>query len=229
MPGSGGTYVYLREGLRPREVGPAHGLPLHLAVHPERPARDRVRLHRLRQYARYVWPGLTACRHDRWSPSPSASLNIALLYRQITSIGALTVTLWVGTLITTLAVIVDGRRALRSGGRVRLPARGVQLFDRLPAWPRRRDARGCLRLPRLLRHLLHRRRGQRPGPDDPAIDHHQHHRGRPDLRRHQPLRHRRGALAGVRPGRRSSGRVVHRVGLHGDASTDRASRRRSPR
>jgi amino acid transporter len=35
-------------------------------------------------------------------------LNIALLYRKITSIGKLTVTLWIGTILTTLAVIVTG-------------------------------------------------------------------------------------------------------------------------
>ena len=35
-------------------------------------------------------------------------MNIALLYRRIDSIGRLTVTLWIGTLVTTLAVIVSG-------------------------------------------------------------------------------------------------------------------------
>jgi amino acid transporter len=35
-------------------------------------------------------------------------INIALLYRRITSIGTITVSLWIGTLLTTLAVIVTG-------------------------------------------------------------------------------------------------------------------------
>src|SRR5258706_14428107 len=35
-------------------------------------------------------------------------VNIALLYRQITSIGRITVALWIGTLLTTAAVIVSG-------------------------------------------------------------------------------------------------------------------------
>jgi hypothetical protein len=35
-------------------------------------------------------------------------LNITLLYRRITFIGKLTVSLWVGTILTTLAVIVTG-------------------------------------------------------------------------------------------------------------------------
>ena len=33
--------------LRPRAARPADGVPVRLAVHPQRPARDRVRLHRL--------------------------------------------------------------------------------------------------------------------------------------------------------------------------------------
>ena len=36
------------------------------------------------------------------------ALNIALLYRRISAIGTLTVSLWIGTLLTTLAVIVTG-------------------------------------------------------------------------------------------------------------------------
>src|SRR5205823_9897416 len=36
------------------------------------------------------------------------TLNIALLYRRIHSIGSITVSLWVGTLATTVAVIVTG-------------------------------------------------------------------------------------------------------------------------
>lgn len=35
-------------------------------------------------------------------------INIGLLYRRITSIGKITVSLWIGTMLTTLAVIVTG-------------------------------------------------------------------------------------------------------------------------
>jgi amino acid transporter len=35
-------------------------------------------------------------------------INIVLLYRRITSIGTITVSLWIGTLLTTLAVIITG-------------------------------------------------------------------------------------------------------------------------
>src|SRR2546426_495581 len=59
------------------------------------------------QYVRYLWPAMT--------PAGSAAiivgvgiLCIALLYRRIHSIGIITVSLWAGTLLTVLAVILSG-------------------------------------------------------------------------------------------------------------------------
>ena len=229
MPGSGGTYVYLREGFGREKFGRLMAFLFiwqFILSGPLEIASGYIGFAELRAIR---VAGFDAGAARCWSPPPSACSTSRCSTGRSRSIGALTVTLWVGTLITTLAVIATGAMHFDPARRLRLPARRVQLLDRLPARPRRRGARRRLRLPRLLRHLLHRRRGQRPGPDDPAIDHHQHHRGRPDLRRHQPLRHRRGALAGVRSrptfirARRSSCRSSW------SASTDRASRRRSPR
>ena len=59
------------------------------------------------RYARYVWPDLTMAQVFLVAAGVGA-LNIALLYRRIETIGTLTVSLWVGTLLTTLAVIVSG-------------------------------------------------------------------------------------------------------------------------
>src|SRR5678810_343297 len=42
-------------------------------------------------------------------------LNIALLYRKITFIGKLTVSLWVGTILTTMVVIITGAFHFNSG------------------------------------------------------------------------------------------------------------------
>ncbi len=59
------------------------------------------------QYASYIWTGLTR-------PGVIALVtvvglvNIALLYRRINSIAKITISLWIGTLITVLAVIVTG-------------------------------------------------------------------------------------------------------------------------
>jgi amino acid transporter len=59
------------------------------------------------QYASYLWSGVT--RGGTIALIVVLGLiNIALLYRSIHSIARITVSLWVGTLITVLAVIVTG-------------------------------------------------------------------------------------------------------------------------
>ena len=58
-------------------------------------------------YSRYVFPGLT--REGALVVAAIVGiLNIALLYRRIDSVGRLTVSLWIGTMVTTLAVVVTG-------------------------------------------------------------------------------------------------------------------------
>jgi amino acid transporter len=58
-------------------------------------------------YAGYIWKGLT--RTEAIALITMVGLvNIALLYRRIHSIARITVSLWAGTLITVLAVIVTG-------------------------------------------------------------------------------------------------------------------------
>ena len=105
-------------------------------------------------------------------------VNIVLLYRRITSIGTITVSLWIGTLLTTLAVVITGAMHFNAA-RALISTGCVYVFVGFRLWPRRRFARRCLRLPGLLRHLLHRRRSEGSGPDHSALDHHQRHRGWP--------------------------------------------------
>src|SRR6185503_3256955 len=59
------------------------------------------------QYTGDVWKGMSQ-GHVYLVAAIVGALNIALLYRKIGSIGRITVSLWVGTLLTTLAVIVTG-------------------------------------------------------------------------------------------------------------------------
>jgi amino acid transporter len=58
-------------------------------------------------YAGYIWPGLTRSGVIALVTLVGV-VNIALLYRRIHSIARITVSLWIGTLITVLAVIVTG-------------------------------------------------------------------------------------------------------------------------
>jgi amino acid transporter len=59
------------------------------------------------RYTGYLWPGITA-RATLMVAAGVGVINIALLYRRITSIGKITVSLWIGTLLTTLAVMITG-------------------------------------------------------------------------------------------------------------------------
>ncbi len=107
MPGSGGTYVYLREGFGRETFGRLMAFLFIWQFILSGPLEIASGYIGFASYARYMWPGLTPAGTMMVAITVGL-LNIALLYRQITSIGALTVTLWVGTLITTLAVIATG-------------------------------------------------------------------------------------------------------------------------
>ena len=108
MPGSGGSYRYLREGFGRERWGRLWAFlfiwqfilsgPLEIA-------------------SGYIGFAKYRALHVAWpQPRPAplcvaiavGALNIALLYRRISAIGTLTVSLWIGTLVTTLAVIVTG-------------------------------------------------------------------------------------------------------------------------
>src|SRR5262249_45525096 len=59
------------------------------------------------RYARYIWPQLTTARCFLVAAGVGV-LNIVLLYRRIEAIGTITVSLWIGTLLTAAAAIVSG-------------------------------------------------------------------------------------------------------------------------
>src|SRR5690349_3493180 len=103
MPGSGGSDVYLREGVGRETVGRLIGFRFIWQFILSGPLEIASGYIGFTQYLGYIWQDITR----------SASLavvivlgvlNIILLYRRITFIGKLTITLWIGTLLTTLAV-----------------------------------------------------------------------------------------------------------------------------
>ena len=106
MPGSGGTYRYLREGFGPK-FGRLMAFLFIWQFILSGPLEIASGYIGFANYARYILPDLS-----RTGAIGLATLvglvNIALLYRRIDSIGTLTVTLWVGTLLTTIAVILTG-------------------------------------------------------------------------------------------------------------------------
>src|SRR6185503_3205609 len=107
MPGSGGSFHYLREAFGPARLGRLMGFLFVWQFVLSGPLEIASGYIGFAQYASFLWSGLTR----PWVialVTVVGLINIALLYRRIHSIAKITVSLWIGTLITVLAVIVTG-------------------------------------------------------------------------------------------------------------------------
>src|SRR5262245_52883177 len=107
MPGSGGSYVYLREAYGRETFGRLSASLFIWRFIPSVPLEIASGYIGFAKYAGYIWKGMTQGQLLLVVVIVGI-LNVVLLYRQITSIAKITVSLWVGTLLTTLAVIVTG-------------------------------------------------------------------------------------------------------------------------
>ena len=107
MPGSGGSYVYLREGYGRETFGRLMGFLFIWQFIFSGPLEIASGYIGFTQYLGYIWPGITKLQ-SIVIITLLGLLNIILLYRKITFIGRLTVGLWIGTILTVLAVIVTG-------------------------------------------------------------------------------------------------------------------------
>ncbi len=107
MPGSGGSYLYLREGYGRERYGRMMAFLFIWSFILSGPLEIASGYIGFSQYLGYVWPGMTRT-HFLMVTTVVGGINIALLYRQITTIGKITVSLWVGTMLTTGAVIITG-------------------------------------------------------------------------------------------------------------------------
>jgi len=107
MPGSGGSFNYLREAFGRERFGRLMAFLFVWQFVLSGPLEIASGYIGFAQYASYIWTGLTR-------PGVIALVtvvglvNIALLYRRINSIAKITISLWIGTLVTVLAVIVTG-------------------------------------------------------------------------------------------------------------------------
>ena len=107
MPATGGTYVYLREAFRTTSLGgilPFLFIWQFIFSGPLEIASGYIGF---AQYVGYFWRGMGTGATRAVSMSVGV-LVIVLLYRRVTSIGKLTVVLWIGMLITVLWVIFAG-------------------------------------------------------------------------------------------------------------------------
>ncbi|HJU69847.1 MAG TPA: APC family permease [Gemmatimonadaceae bacterium] len=107
MPGSGGSFHYLREAFGPARFGRLMAFLFVWQFLLSGPLEIASGYIGFASYATYLWKGLTRAQGIALIVAVGF-LNVALLYRRIHSIAKITVSLWVGTLITVLAVIVTG-------------------------------------------------------------------------------------------------------------------------
>src|SRR6266542_3145203 len=105
MPGSGGSYVYLREGYGRERWGRLAAFLFIWQFILSGPLEIASGYIVFSQYLGYLWPSLTAW-HFALLAAAVGALNLVLLYRPIGSLGPLTVALWTGSLLTVAAVIV---------------------------------------------------------------------------------------------------------------------------
>ena len=130
LPGSGGSYVYLRDGFGRERFGRLMAFLFVWQFILSGPLEIASGYIGFAQYLNYLWPGMTTDHSpiagllNKIIPGITGAqgfslkgalvvvglglLCIFLLYRRITSIAKITVCLWIGTMLTTGAVIGTG-------------------------------------------------------------------------------------------------------------------------
>jgi amino acid transporter len=107
MPGSGGSFGYLRQGYGPEKVGRLMGFLFVWQFVLSGPLEIASGYIGFAHYLGYIWKGITA-QQTTLVITVIGLVNLALLYRRIKSIATITVTLWIGTIVTVIAVIATG-------------------------------------------------------------------------------------------------------------------------
>lgn len=107
LPGSGGSFGYLRRGYGAATVGRLMAFLFVWQFVFSGPLEIASGYIGFAKYLGYIWKGIAT-----WQTmaviTAIGTLNIVLLYRRITSIAAITVTLWIGTIVTVIVVIAAG-------------------------------------------------------------------------------------------------------------------------
>jgi amino acid transporter len=109
MPASGGSFGYLREAYGRETYGRLLGFLFVWQFILSGPLEIASGYIGFAKYLGYIWNGLTPGGVVGVTVAVGV-VNIVLLYRRISSIGTITVALWVGTIITTIAIMMTGVR-----------------------------------------------------------------------------------------------------------------------
>jgi basic amino acid/polyamine antiporter, APA family len=107
LPGSGGSYVYLRDSFGRARWGRFWAFMFIFQMICSGPLEIASGNIAVAQYVHYLWRGLTPF-DEKLVAAAAGLLATILLYRKITSIAKLMMALWIGMLITVGWVIVSG-------------------------------------------------------------------------------------------------------------------------
>ena len=107
MPGSGGSFRYLVEGFGPAGFGRLIGFLFIWQFILSGPLEIASGYIGFANYAGYIWTGVTkSCAFA--IAALVGAVNVVLLYRRINSIATITLSLWIGSLVTVAVVIATG-------------------------------------------------------------------------------------------------------------------------
>jgi basic amino acid/polyamine antiporter, APA family len=107
MPGTGGTYLYLREALRKTPLGALLPFLFIWQFIFSAPLEIASGYIGFAQYLSYFWKGMSGLQM-KLAAAGVGVLVVVLLYRRISAISRMTVVLWIGMLLTCGWVIASG-------------------------------------------------------------------------------------------------------------------------
>jgi amino acid transporter len=107
MPGSGGSFVYLRETFGAQRFGRLMAFLFVWQFVLSGPLEIASGYIGFAQYTGFIWKGMTRL-NTIGLVTVVGIVNIVLLYRRVESLAKITVSLWAGTLLTVVGVIGTG-------------------------------------------------------------------------------------------------------------------------
>jgi APA family basic amino acid/polyamine antiporter len=126
LPGSGGPYLYLREAYKPLGMGGLMAFTYVFQIILVAPLSVAGGAVGFADYLRFYWTGMTPLQHDL-AAAAVCVLMTALVYRDIRSVGRLTVAMLVVVLVTISWVIVAGLFTFSPAQAFDFPARAYRL------------------------------------------------------------------------------------------------------
>ena len=107
LPGSGGSYHFLREAYGHQSWGRLMAFLFIWQFVLSGPLEIASGMIGFGSYSAYLWPGLTA-RGQQYVAVAAGLVALILLSRKITFLSKVTLTLWIGTMLAMVTVIVTG-------------------------------------------------------------------------------------------------------------------------